>query len=478
MSFFRKLLAKIRTIFFAKGSFESEGLFPEIDLEKLKAELDIVNQARKEGARGFPDARDTRRTQTEYAIESKVGSLRLATMRAGEVWLKNLKHRMDGIDLTQEANRTIQLGDEFVRKSDAILSEASGELKEAANDVSVQKILLEQFRADNRLSDAPPKMLGWTDHSVKFAVLVIFCVAESALNANFFAQGLAGGLLSGVVMALMAACINLLVAFFCGRVLINKNHVSGLRKIVGWIAGLLGLGWTLLAGVGVAYLRFVLPQIDDNGANQLALVWQNMRALNSPFTDIEGIGLCVMTSMFGLVAMHHGYAWQDRYPGYGKVYGDYQNAFLNFVGLIQQLKERLEVEKGTALDLIERKVKIAKDSIQAFKYNMSEKSVAKKKVTERLVLADNAINSLIQTYRSENQMARPADKPRPDYFNDPVVFSDHEIPDFGIKEDEQRLRTQELMLQQMLETLEPTRARIESAFNAKFDQLKPLENQV
>ncbi|MBA1245868.1 hypothetical protein [Pseudomonas japonica] len=478
MSFLRKLLARLKAIFAGKELVDTHGSFPEIDLEKLKVELDIVNQARKEGERGVPDARDIRRTQTEYAIEGTVGSLRVATLRAGESWLKLLKDRLDGIDLTQEANRTIQLGDEYVRKSDAILSDADGELKEMVKTVKARKAILDQFRTDNRLPDAPPRLHGLADHIVKLSMLIVFCALESMINANFFAQGLAGGLLGGLMMALMAAGLNLVVAFFCGRGLINKNHVNGIRKAAGWIAGLFGLAWTTFAGLGVAYLRFVLPQIDDDGANQLAAVWQNMAAHISPFTDIEGVALCAITMIFGLVAMHHGYAWQDRYPGYEKVYGAYQDAFHEFLDFIRGLKAELEDEKVAALDLIELKVKTAKDSIQIFRYNMSEKAVAKKKVTERLVLADNAIQSLIQAYRYENQMARPADKPRPDYFNEPVVLSDQEFPDFGIEEDERRLRIQEQMLQQMLDILEPTRARVQSSFNAKFDQLKPLESQV
>jgi len=457
---------------------EDEASFPRIDPNKIKADLKIIETARTHGEKGVPDYRDTRLTEIEHQIQGTVGKLRLATLKTGERWLTQIQARLDGIDLTKEFNHTIQLGEEFARKADGILSSADGELQEAIRIAKARKVILEQFRADNRLPDTPPKMHGFKDHIFKFSVLVMFCAVESLINANFFAQGLAGGFLGGLMMAVMAAGLNLVVAFFCGRALINKNHVNAARKTAGWFAGVFGFAWTACAGIVVAYLRFVLPQIDDDGANQLALVWQNLVAHVSPFTDIEGVALCAITVIFGMVAMRHGYTWQDRYPDYEKVYGEYSAASGNVIELIQELTEKLEDEKQGTISLIELKAQKAEESIRYFKSNMGEKSVAKRKVTEHLVLADNTIRALIQAYRYENQLARPAGKPRPDYFNDPVELSDQDFPDFGIESDENRLRIQEQMLRQIRDIVEPTRSKVQSSFTARFDQLKPLESLV
>ncbi|TRZ60940.1 hypothetical protein DZA28_13745 [Pseudomonas alloputida] len=481
MSVLKRLWQAIRSFLLGNGrrvEDEDEASFPRIDPDKIKSDLKVIETARAHGEKGVPDFRDTRLTETEHQIQGTVGKLRAATLKTGERWLTQIQARLDGIDLTKEFNHTIQLGDEFVRKADVILSSADGELQETIKIAKARKSILEQFRTDNRLPDAPPKMHGRGDHIFKFSVLIIFCALESVINANFFAQGLAGGLLGGLMMALMAAGLNLVVAFFSGRVLINKNHVSAARKIAGWFAGVFGFAWTACAGIVVAYLRFVLPQVDDDGANQLALVWQNLAAQISPFTDIEGVALCAITVIFGLVAMHHGYTWQDRYPGYAKVYGAYTEASGDVIELIEELRKKLEDEKQSTISLLELKAQKAEESIRHFKSSMGEKSVARKKVTEHLVLADNTIRALIQAYRYENQLARPADKPRPDYFNEPVELSDQDFPDFGLENDETRLRIQEQMLRQIRDIVEPTRSKIQSSFTAKFDQLKPLESLV
>lgn len=479
MFFLKRVWLAIRNFFLGNREREDDdSSFPKIDPDKIKSDLRIIETARAHGEKGVPDAQDTRLTETEHQIQGTVGKLRAATLKTGERWLTQIQSRLDGIDLTKDFNHTIQLGDEFARKADAILSDADGELREAIKIGKARKAILDQFRQANDLPETPPKMHGFGDHAFKLCVLVIFCAVESLINANFFAQGLTGGFLGGLTMALMTAGLNLIVAFFAGRALIYKNHVSSPLKVAGWLAGLFGFAWTTAAGIGVAYLRFALPQIEEAGGNQIALVMQNIAAYVSPFTDIESIALCAITMIFGLVALHHGYAWQDRYPEYEKVYGAYTEAAGNIVDLINELKGKLEEEKQSTLGLIETNAQKADESIRYFKSSMGEKLVARKKVTEHLVLADNTIRALIQAYRYENQLARPADKPRPEYFNDAVELNDQDFPDFSIGDDEQRLQVQEQMLRQIQEIIEPTRAKIQSSFTAKFDQLKPLESLV
>ncbi|KFE52443.1 hypothetical protein [Pseudomonas syringae] len=479
MSFFKKVLAGIHALLFKQREDEaSEGGFPKIDPERIKIDLKIIAQARAQGAVGVPDASDTRLTETEHQIRGTVGKLRLATFKSGERWLRLIQARLDSIDLTQEKNRTVQLGDEFVRKADSILSQADAELQDEIRTAKAHKEILARFRSENGLPDTPAKIVGWTDHALKVGSLVICCAIESAVNSTFFASAMQGGLLEGLLLACLLAVVNIIVCFVAGRFYTNKNHVHRARRVIGFTAGLLGLVGTIAIGVFVAYCRYVMPQIDEETTNQLQLIWRSISALASPFSDLESIGLFIVTVLFGLIALHHGYAWSDRYPGYAKVYRAYVESYQTMIEVIERLRAELDKEKKSTLETIDAGVKKAKDAIKHFKYSMGEKSVAKKKVIEHLVLADNTILALTQAYRYENQMVRPADKPRPDYFNNEVVLDTQEFPDFGIERDEARLKIQEQMLNDLLVVLEPTRARVQSSFTQKFDQLKPLESQV
>jgi hypothetical protein len=472
------MFAHLKTFLLSKRAEGSETSFPEIKPEAIKAELKIVEQARAQGAVGVPNARDTILTETEYQIQGAVGKLRAATLKTGEQWLKQIQQRLDIVDLTQEMNRTVQLGDEFVRKADSILSGADARLKEEMRETKAKKQILDNFRSVNRLPETPAKLASTGDHIRQVAFLVIFGAIESVINAVFFASGMAGGLLAGVLLAGLLALVNILGCFYAGLLLTNKNHVSGFRRMFGQISGFIGLCWTLGMGLFVAYCRYVMPMIDGETNDQFELIGQSIKSLILPFNNFESVGLFLVTVACGLFALYHGYAWSDRYPGYAKVYGSYVKTYRRMMGVINSLRKVLETEKTNTLEQIDENVKRAQESIKRFKRNMGEKSVARKKVTEHLVLADNTIHALIQCYRYENQMVRPADKPRPDYFSKSIVLNDQEFPDFGTDRDQERLRAQENLLSEMVAILEPTRAKVQSSFNQKFDQLRPLESQI
>jgi hypothetical protein len=52
------------------------------------------------------------------------------------------------------------------------------------------------------------------------------------------------------------------------------------------------------------------------------------------------------------------------------------------------------------------------------------------------------------------------------------------MPDFAIDHDEARLLVQERLLKDMIEKIEPIRARVQSSFTSKFDQLQPLQSSM
>ena len=478
MSFFKKIFACLKVFLFSKRTNDSESGFPHIDPEAIKAELKIVEKARAQGALGVPNARDTMLTETEHQIQGRVGKLRAATLKAGEQWLNQIQQRLDTIDLILDKNRTVQLGDEFVRKADAILSVADTRLKEEIRETKAKKEILDRFRLDNRLPETPAKLAKTSAHIRQVSYLVIFGALESLINAVFFASGMAGGLLAGVLLAGLLAIINIFVCFVAGYLFTNKNHVSSSRRLFGYLSGFAGVFFTVCMGLFVAYCRYVMPMIDEEATDQLQLIWGAINNLTLPFNSFESIGLFLVTVACGCLALYHGYKWSDRYPGYTAVYESYVKTYRRAVSVINSLRKALEVEKGNTLEQVDSNIKRAQESINRFKRNMGEKSVARKKFTEHLILADNTIQALTQCYRYENQMVRPVDQPRPDYFSQPVVLDDQEFPDYGIEHDLERLALQEKLLLEMIAIQQPTRAKVQSLFNQKFGQLNPLETQI
>ncbi|MDR7283167.1 hypothetical protein J2X84_001991 [Pseudomonas corrugata] len=478
MKFFTKFFASIGAFFSGNVTEGVEHLLPRIDEEEIKKNLRILEKAHEHGARGIPAADDTQQTETEYQIHGTVGKMRAATVKYGEQRMKNIQYRLDNVQLSREANRVAQLGKEFVRESDKILSANDSKLKTLTQDLQVKKGLLDNFRSANKLPETEAKLPKHNEKSKRWALLIISCGAEALANAFLFANNMAGGLTSGLLLAVMLSVFNIAGCFIAGRFFTYSNHIKYLRSMFGWVSGALGLLYTLLFGLMVAYCRFGLGLIEDQSDDQVAVIMQNIKALVSPFVDFESIGLFGLTVFCGLLGLRHGYYWTDTYPGYGKVYGAYVEAYKRQDQMIRSLRKALEDEKSKKLEKIEGDVSKAEEAIRTFKRYMNEKSVVKKKVDEHLVKADNTIRSLIRCYRYENQLKRPVEIPRPAYFNDPVELDDQESPDYGTESDEVRLVEQEMLLSEMIAIIEPTRAKIEASFNQNYDQLKPLISQI
>ena len=478
MHFLKRFFAFIASLFSSRETEDSEPLIPKIDPEKLKKKLDLQKIARVHGAKGIPRSSDTQLTAAEHAVRAELGRMREQTVKYGEQRIKQIQNRLDSIDITLEMNRAIELGNEFVRTSDHHLTREDGRLKDFAADTKTKFQILSDFRSENRLPNIPAKCPTGGSQFLKLMVVLGCCVIEGALNATFFGSGLEGGLLSGFAMAFMLSFINVLMCFIAGFGFRNKNHVEGARRFWGWFSFALAVAVMVGLGALISYFRYVLTVYEDGSQHTLALAWQSFLAGVFPIQDFESLILFFGTILFGCVGMWEGYNFTDRYPGYARIWSQYAEAHRGYIELIEGLRDKLEGEKVDVLKKIDNGVQVAEKAIKTFKFNMNQKSVVKKQVTETLVMADETLQSLTRYYQNENMMARPNDAPPPPYFDHPVTFAALDMPDFGIQKDELRLDAQEQLLREMVTQVEPIRARVQSSFNQQYNQLQPLQDLV
>ncbi len=477
MSFFRKLLAFIVQLFSRKDEPDSDVL-PIIDPEKIQKELRVVELARLRGAAGVPSSTATQLSDVEHSIRGKLGGMREQILKYGERSLKSADNRLDSIDVTRDIKRTIALGEEFERNADQDISKMDGELTELQQAAEDKAHALETFREQNKLqhrtADAADGDAKWKSGGLLFAMTV----AEGFGNAFLFSEGMASGYVGGFVTALMLSAFNVFVCFFLGRASAYKNHVKPSRMFAGYFAFSAAVLSMVTVGLGTAYFRFVLPQLEDESQSAVELIRAYLHDSILPFQDISSCGLFALTVIFGVAAVYKGYTWTDRYPGYARIYLAYEDAQRRYVFAIEALRHVLEQRKLESLLLIDQNVDRAAAAIQNFKRSMSQKTVIKKVVDERMVLADETLTNLVRKYRIENEMARPRDNPPPAYFDEPVTFVEVTMPDFGTEKDEIKLAEQERLMNEMIANLETIRARIQSSFNQKYDQVQPLQQIV
>lgn len=477
MSFFRKLLGRIAQMF-SRADEPDLDVLPKIDPERIKRELQIAELAKLRGAGGIPATTATQLSDVEHEIRGRLGRMREQVVKYGEQSLKMTQNRLDGIDVTREINRTIKLGEEFERNADQDISRMDGRMAERQKAAEEKTRALQAFREKNKLLERPAEAAGSDRKWLNTGMLLLITMLEGAGNAFLFSEGMASGYVGGFVAALSLSALNVCLCFFLGRAYTYKNHVSPTKATLGVFAVILALASMVLVGIGTAYFRFVLPQLEDETQSALALIITNIKAFILPFQDINSCALFVLTVISGLLAVYKGYTWTDRYPGYAKLYLAYEDAQRSYIFAIEALRTQLESRKVETLKQIDQNVDRAASEIQNFKRSMSQKSVVKKVVDERMVLADETLTGLIRMYRIENEMARPVGNPPPAYFDEPVTFAEIEMPDFSNERDDQKLIEQERLMTEMVASLEIIRARIQSSFNQKYDQLQPLQQLV
>ncbi|GAB6404220.1 hypothetical protein [Pseudomonas sp. MHK4] len=478
MKFLKKFLAGIAKFFESRPDESVEPLLPPINEDEIRVRLEVVSKAHEHGAARVPAPDQVLRSPIEYKIQAELGAIRSMGFKYGEHRKVLIQRALDKVQLTRDANRMSQLGDEFVRESDRLLSVESTKIGISGQQLKARKTLLDDFRAKNKLPETDAALPSRNKRSQRWAILIIAVIAEGVCNAFWFATGLADGLMGGLMLALGFSFFNVMFCFVAGRWFTNSNHVSWMCRALGWASGAVGLAITVAIGFVVAYFRYALGVLEDGTQSAVSLALDAWDRGVSPFTDFQSIMLFGVTVAFGILALWHAYHWTDTYPGYAKVFKAYKDAFLVNTKALAKLRKQLEDEKSSKLAQLDADIKSAEDRIHRYKSYMNDKAVVEKNLVAYTVKAENTLRSLIQCYRYENQLKRPADCPRPAHFDEVVQFEDDKMPDFSIAEDLVRLAKQEELLSEMITTFEPTRKKIQAAFNQKFDQIQPLESHV
>ncbi|MFJ4259629.1 hypothetical protein ACIP01_22040 [Pseudomonas monteilii] len=476
MKLLKQFFAGIANFFASRPDESVEPLLPTIDEAALRERFDIVAKAHEHGTGRVPAPDAVQPSPIELNILAELGNMRSMGFKYGEHRKVLIQRSLDKVQLTQDANRMAQLGDEFVRETDKLLSTHATKLKVTNQQLVARKGLLDDFRAKNKLPETDAALPNRNARSRRWAILIIAVAVEGVLNAFWFADGLADGLMGGFMLALGFSLTNVAYCFFAGRELTNINHVEPIRRVRGWLAGATGLVVTSAIGMTVAYYRYSLGVIEDDEATPLSMLTEAWASGVNPFIDFQSIMLLLVTIVFGGVAVWHAFHWTDTYPGYAKVFKAYKDAFVANARALAELRKKLDDEKLRKLELLEKDMKNAEERVLRYKSYMNDKTVVEKLLVAYTVKVENTLRSLIQCYRFENQLKRPADCPRPAYFDKPVELEDDKMPCFSIVEDQLRLDEQQKLLDEMTAVFQPTRKKIQSAFNSHFDHIQPLES--
>ena len=385
-------------------------LFEKVEIDKIAAELHLVEEAEEEAKKGSPPLEGTDLDTNEVGIVRKIRK-----------YQSDAKERVDG-ELATYRDRLIKLTPEFRARSTSINSEirnSSGDLKEAteqaSSDLKEKQSLLKEkedrlakFQKDNKLHrDASKHGEGY--NMFLAGIIAVLFLIETLGNASFLAKGNELGLFGAYTEAIVISFANLGIAFLCGRLITNCHHVDLKRKTAGILAA---IGFVLSAfffNLMVAHYREITgTMLDEGGQLAMSAFLENPLGLK----DFQSWMLFCMGFLFAIISFIDGIKWAgDPYPGYSKVFFGYQNEYEDY-------KKAYDKHQNDLEEVFDRAVaNLNSIKQQLLGWETERASILEehrhfiKSYKDYLVHLEQSGNDLLQHYREANRARRGGEAP-------------------------------------------------------------------
>lgn len=290
--------------------------FPNLDVDKIVASLNLLAEGRERGERDEPDSAST----VFDAVETKIlEHLSTEQKRAhGELEDRFADFRQRLIDLDFESHfsgiKDVALGG---------LADLKGEHQMGLDDLyRVRKDFIEaekylqDFKADNKIK-RPPKQRSTASTILKWLLILLLLAFEILINGFFLGKGAELGLAQGIAEAAIVTTLNVLVPVFLALKLIPGLYHRN------WFFKLWGLAWLAAFLVGTFTLNLGLAHYREAGAFDLLAagpeVIERLRTRPFDMDDFQSWMLFAAGIFASCIALADGLSMVDRFPGFQAV---------------------------------------------------------------------------------------------------------------------------------------------------------------
>ncbi len=303
---------------------------------------------------------------------------------------------------------------------------------------------LRHFQQENGLQNRSADKMP--DTFWHFGLVGLFAVIEWVSLSIFYAQGSDYGLIGGILMAMALSVITITLAIFVGAVLRYLNHVDITRKILALIGVVILATVFLMAAGFAAHYRIAVGEVASKNANAATppptagapstptnsttgeddewkaskLAWQNFTEQGVVFHDVLSWLLLILVSIFGLIAVWTGYGIDDRYPGYGKVWRNYEQGKADYQEEKKRYTDTVDSVFSTSSKAQQALLREVRKQIDFFRELASKSETAVNDFQKCVEQVIQTCNNVISRYRDVNRQV--ATSQRPTYFRDPVHF--------------------------------------------------------
>ena len=327
------------------------------------AELQLA--ARKAGEQNRPSSNATVPDETEMKLQSDARAFALA---ATSVFDRSATDSQKiSRDLSQKCGDIESSLDQLLN-DDSMQILAQQRLAQKTTEMVRLKVAeliklasLNSFKHENKLTREATYP---ADRVYHFALIFIFAVLETVVNAVFFQNN--AGVVGGAAVALGVAVMNIGSAVWLGHLFSNKNHIDSGRRVVGW-------GALVVFVLGIIFLNAVIsafrhhygaitdPTIEATTAAFISALQDGVDLMffSPHFRDFMSFVLFFIGIGLAIFAFYKGYHQDDIYPGYGEKHRDWAAALAEWENRIEQVRTELH----TSLDKHRSEVVSAKATL-------------------------------------------------------------------------------------------------------------------
>jgi len=381
--------------------------------DQIKLKFRVIKQAQNDAASDLPpaDARDLSDTESAVVAYCQQQVQKVEDAARAEFDKYNRK-------IVGSVDTSLDSGDIAVRLNNAT-SQARSEYRSQIEEAQLGLLRARRdyllFRRRNELEFEPEYPNTW----LVWTVMIVAIVVESAVNANFFGQASATGLLGGFMEAFMISLSNVAIGFILGC----------------WPARYVGhrirwhLFWALPVFVilivwGIVFNRWVALYRDalvlDPEAVPADIITFDPGVLLAPMSFpsvmLMGVGLFV----FGIAAFE-GYRVFGAYPGYRSKHLRYLAAEELSNDVKDDVRSAIEGAFSQAKAPISDLISGIRQQVASITGHKANVMALAKKYEAQGDAVEAACQKVIQDYRSENAAIRQIVAPR--YFSEGVELT-------------------------------------------------------
>jgi hypothetical protein len=388
-------------------------VFPELNAEKIAADMELGAKGEERGKRAEPPSGSTTMDDIELAIIGRIDTEKNAAHTTLQDELTVYDQRLAALDFQGRFTAIRNAAPEAVAEFLAEVTEGKNELFTRKRHLIEVEAERDDFRQKHNIKRVSRHAKGG-NLVLKIGVLMALLVIEIIANGIFLSKGSELGYLGGIVEAAVFAALNVLVSFGIGAVGVRwLNHTSIFKKLIGSVSLLAYLAFAVLLNLALAHYREISGTIlEDAGREVVTKLFANPLGL----TDLKSWLFFLMGLAFSAIAFGDAFFVYDPFPGFGPLQKRVDEAHEDYIAFRRDLTDSFRDIRDEAVEAME-------EANRDLSLRRSEYDAILRSRTRLIQLfnahqdhLEKAANLLLTAYRTANAQARPTESQAPARF--------------------------------------------------------------